>query len=69
MIFTRTLQEADAVCGMLKHHGYRGESSHHALRHSPRRNAWRRLRDSESGKYDILVATDVAARGIDISAA
>lgn len=66
MIFTRTRKEADAVCGMLKHHGYRGEV---AVMHSdiPQKERMEALKGFKSGKYDILVATDVAARGIDIS--
>ena len=66
MIFTRTGKEADAVCGMLKHHGYRGEV---AVMHSdiPQKERMEALKGFKSGKYDILVATDVAARGIDIS--
>ncbi len=66
MIFTRTRKEADAVCGMLKQHGYRGEV---AVMHSdiPQKERMEALKGFKSGKYDILVATDVAARGIDIS--
>lgn len=66
MIFTRTRKEADAVCSMLKHHGYRGEV---AVMHSdiPQKERMEALKGFKSGKYDILVATDVAARGIDIS--
>lgn len=66
MIFTRTRKEADAVCGMLKQHGYRGEV---AVMHSdiPQKERMEALKGFKAGKYDILVATDVAARGIDIS--
>lgn len=51
---------------MLKHHGYRGEV---AVMHSdiPQKERMEALKGFKSGKYDILVATDVAARGIDIS--
>lgn len=66
MIFTRTRKEADAVCGMLKQHGYRGEV---AVMHSdiPQKERMEALKGFKAGKYEILVATDVAARGIDIS--
>lgn len=66
MIFTRTRKEADAVCGMLKQHGYRGEV---AVMHSDisQRERMEALKGFKAGKYDILVATDVAARGIDIN--
>lgn len=66
MIFTRTRKEADAVCGMLKHHGYIGEV---AVMHSDisQRERMEALKGFKAGKYDILVATDVAARGIDIN--
>lgn len=54
------------MCGMLKQHGYRGEV---AVMHSdiPQKERMEALKGFKSGKYDILVATDVAARGIDIS--
>lgn len=66
MIFTRTRKEADAMCGMLKHHGYSGEV---AVMHSDisQRERMEALKGFKAGKYDILVATDVAARGIDIN--
>lgn len=66
MIFTRTRKEADSVCGMLKTNGYRGEV---AVMHSdiPQKERMEALKGFKGGKYDILVATDVAARGIDIS--
>lgn len=66
MIFTRTRKEADAVCGMLKHHGYSGEVAvmHSDISQHERMEA---LKGFKAGKYDILVATDVAARGIDIN--
>ena len=52
MIFTRTRKEADAVCGMLKHHGYRGEV---AVMHSdiPQKERMEALKGFKSGKYDI----------------
>ncbi len=66
MIFTRTRKEADAVCGMLKQHGYGGDV---AVMHSDisQRERMEALKGFKAGKYDILVATDVAARGIDIN--
>ncbi len=66
MIFTRTRKEADTVCAMLKREGYKGEV---AVMHSdiPQRERMEALRGFKAGKYEILVATDVAARGIDIN--
>jgi ATP-dependent RNA helicase RhlE len=66
MIFTRTRREADSVCSMLERNGYRDNA---AVMHSDisQKDRMEALKGFKSGKYAILVATDVAARGIDVS--
>lgn len=65
MIFTRTRKEADAVSSDLR--GSLGENvtvMHSDIRQTERTKA---LEGFKEGTFKILVATDVAARGIDIS--
>jgi len=65
MIFTRTRKEADQVADMLKENGHpKVVAMHSDVSQKDRMEALQGFRD---GKYDVLVATDVAARGIDIS--
>ncbi len=65
MIFTRTRKEADEVTAMLKSSGHPNVAAMHSdVGQRERMEALQGFRD---GKYDVLVATDVAARGIDIS--
>ena len=65
MIFTRTRKEADEVTAMLKTSGHpKVVAMHSDVGQRERMEALQGFRD---GKYDVLVATDVAARGIDIS--
>jgi ATP-dependent RNA helicase RhlE len=65
MIFTRTRKEADQVTDMLKENGHPNVVAMHSdVSQKDRMEALQGFRD---GKYDVLVATDVAARGIDIS--
>jgi ATP-dependent RNA helicase RhlE len=65
MIFTRTRKEADQVTDMLKENGHpKVVAMHSDVSQKDRMEALQGFRD---GKYDVLVATDVAARGIDIS--
>ena len=65
MIFTRTRKEADTVCAMVKEKvGDIVTAMHSDIRQADRMKA---LKGFKEGKYRILVATDVAARGIDIS--
>lgn len=65
MIFTRTRKEADSVTAMLKGSGL----SKVAAMHSDinQRDRMAALAGFKDGTYEILVATDVAARGIDVS--
>lgn len=66
MIFTRTKVEADTVYARLKAH----EKNYHvAVMHGdiPQRDRERALKGFRDGSFDIIVATDIAARGLDIS--
>ena len=65
MIFTRTRKEADQVASMLTADGHTKVAAMHSdIAQVDRMKA---LQGFKSGLYDVLVATDVAARGIDIS--
>ena len=65
MIFTRTRKEADAVTVMLKQNGHEKVAAMHSdINQADRMKA---LQGFKEGTYEVLVATDVAARGIDIS--
>ena len=65
MIFTRTRKEADQVTYLIKQTGQeKCVAMHSDINQVDRMKA---LAGFKSGHYQILVATDVAARGIDIS--
>ncbi|MBQ4614212.1 MAG: DEAD/DEAH box helicase [Akkermansia sp.] len=66
MVFTRTRKEADAVGNMLSNAGWQGQVT---VMHSDiaQKERMASLRGFKEDKYRILVATDVAARGIDIN--
>lgn len=65
MIFTRTRKEADAVTSLLKSSEHTQVVAMHSdIRQQDRTAALKGFKD---GTHKILVATDVAARGIDIS--
>ncbi len=66
MVFTRTRKEADAVAGLLRGAGWEQEVT---VMHSdiPQKERMAALRGFKEDKYRILVATDVAARGIDVN--
>ena len=64
LIFTRTKYGADKLSRKLKNEGIRTAVIHGDKTQSARQNA---LRDFKHGVCKILVATDIAARGIDIS--
>ena len=64
IVFTRTKHRADAVARRLGKAGYRTAAIHADRSQNQRERA---LSDFRNGKVDILVATDVLARGIDIS--
>lgn len=64
LIFTRTKHRAKSVGAMLEREGYRSTSLQGNLSQNRRQAALDGFRE---GKYQILVATDIAARGIDVS--
>lgn len=63
IVFTRTKRNAARVADDLNERGFAAAELHGDLGQGAREQAMRAFR---SGKVDILVATDVAARGIDI---
>jgi superfamily II DNA/RNA helicase len=63
MVFTRTKRTAQKVADELTERGFAAAAVHGDLGQGAREQALRAFR---SGKVDVLVATDVAARGIDI---
>ncbi len=66
MVFTRTRKEADSVANMLSNASWGKEVT---VMHSdiPQKERMAALRGFKEDKYRILVATDVAARGIDVN--
>ncbi len=64
MIFSRTKRSAQRLADDLAERGFAAASIHGDLNQQAREKALKRFRE---GKVDVLVATDVAARGIDIS--
>ena len=65
LVFTRTKHRAERVARQLSHAGFRAVSLQGNLSQSRREKA---IEGFRSGSYQILVATDIAARGIDVSA-
>jgi superfamily II DNA/RNA helicase len=63
MVFMRTKRNADQVAGALATRGFAAAAVHGDLGQGQRERAMRAFR---TGKVDVLVATDVAARGIDV---
>jgi superfamily II DNA/RNA helicase len=63
MVFTRTKRTAAKVAEDLEQRGFAAAAVHGDLGQGAREQALRAFR---SGKVDVLVATDVAARGIDV---
>jgi superfamily II DNA/RNA helicase len=65
MIFTRTKKEADALLPRIEAiEGTRPAALHSDIKQSDRTKALQGFRD---GTFNIIVATDIAARGLDIS--
>ncbi len=64
LIFTRTKRRARFLARDLIKRGHNAEALQGNMSQSRRQKAINGFRD---GKYDILVATDIAARGIDVS--
>jgi ATP-dependent RNA helicase DeaD len=63
IVFCRTRTEVDELTETLNARGYRAEAIHGGLSQEQRDRVMRRFRE---GGLDLLVATDVAARGLDI---
>ncbi|WP_434446021.1 DEAD/DEAH box helicase [Lentzea sp. E54] len=63
VVFCRTRDEVDQLTETLNGRGYRAESLHGGISQEQRDRVMGRLR---GGTADLLVATDVAARGLDI---
>jgi ATP-dependent RNA helicase RhlE len=64
LVFTKTKYKAKNVAQQLENSGYRATSIQGNLSQSKRQQA---LDGFKSGTFNILVATDIAARGIDVS--
>ncbi len=65
LVFVRTKHGADRLVEQLRKEGVKAGAIHGDLRQT---NRERTLRDFGAGKLPVLVATDVAARGLDIDA-
>ncbi len=63
IVFTRTKREADRTAHDLESRGFAAAALHGDLGQGAREQALRAFR---TGKIDVLIATDVAARGIDV---
>ncbi len=63
LVFCRTRSDVDQLAETLNGRGYRAEALHGGLSQDQRTRVLGRLR---SGTADLLIATDVAARGLDI---
>ena len=63
IVFCRTRGEVDQLSESLSAHGYRAAALHGGLTQEQRDRVMRRFRE---GSVELLIATDVAARGLDI---
>jgi ATP-dependent RNA helicase DeaD len=63
LVFCRTRLEVDTLVEMLNAHGHRAEALHGGMEQRLRDRVMGRFRE---GTVELLVATDVAARGLDI---
>ena len=63
IVFCRTRIEVDELVETLNAHGYRAEALHGGMQQRQRDAVMNRVR---AQKTDLLIATDVAARGLDI---
>ncbi len=64
LVFTRTKRRASRLADSLAKNGYRVSALQGDMTQNHRQSA---INGFRSGKYDILVATDIASRGIDVS--
>ncbi len=63
LVFVRTKRGADRLAVRLKAHGISAAAMHGDMRQSAREHTLQRFK---AGKIDTLIATDVAARGLDL---
>ncbi len=63
LVFCRTRTEVDELTETMNGRGYRAEALHGGLNQAQRDRVMGRLRD---GTAELLIATDVAARGLDV---
>ena len=64
LVFTRTKHRADRVTEKIKRAGYAASALHSNKSQSQRKQAMDQFR---TGKIKVLVATDIAARGLDVA--
>ncbi|MQA92520.1 MAG: DEAD/DEAH box helicase [Gemmatimonas sp.] len=64
IVFCRTRTEVDELTETVNAHGYRAEALHGGMTQEQRDRVMKKLR---GGTADLLIATDVAARGLDIT--
>ena len=64
IVFCRTRNEVDELVEAMNAHGYRAEALHGAMSQEQRDRVMKKLR---GGTADLLIATDIAARGLDIA--
>jgi ATP-dependent RNA helicase RhlE len=64
LVFTRTKHRADRVAEKIKRAGYAASALHSNKSQSQRKQAMDQFR---TGKIKVLVATDIAARGLDVA--
>lgn len=63
VVFCNTKRKVDDLIDMLKQKGYRAESLHGDIRQEQRERIMKKFK---KGEFQLLVATDVVARGIDV---
>lgn len=64
LLFIRTKHSANKICKVIREKGHRAAEIHSNRSLNQRREA---LEGFKSGRYRVLVATDIAARGIDVT--
>ena len=64
LIFTRTKHKARSLAAFMKKQGHRAAALQGNMSQNQRQQA---INGFRKGKFDVLVATDIAARGIDVS--